>query len=98
MFAELGFMKFNPLTKRLYTDAKVLLKQLHCPYQMSWESLRPTSEEGVRLCDVCDRTITDTAGLRDEEVLSILQQDPSACLRVSLDQENLRVIHSDAQR
>jgi hypothetical protein len=91
-------MKFNPLTKRLYTDDKFLLKQLHCPYWISWDGLRATDEQGVRLCKVCERKITDTAGLRDEEVLSILERDPEACLRVSLNQENLRVIHADEQR
>ena len=91
-------MKFNPLTRRLYTDDKVLLKQLHCPYRISWDSLQATGEEGVRLCEACERKITDTAGLRDEEVLSILERDPEACLRVSLNQDNLRVIHSDEQR
>jgi len=91
-------MKFDPLTKRLYTDDKILLKQLYCPRRISWDRLQVTGEEGVRLCYACERTITDTAGLRDEEVLSILERDPAACLRVSLDQENLRVIHGHEQR
>jgi hypothetical protein len=91
-------MKFNPISKRLYTDDKVFLKQLHYPYRMSWESLQATSEEGVRLCEVCERKIIDTDGLHDDELLSIVQRDPTSCLRVSLNQENLRVICSDESR
>ena len=86
-------MKFDPISNRLYTDEKVLLKQLHCPYGMSWDSLQTTGDGAVRLCDVCERSIIDTAGLRDDELLAIVRVNPSTCLRVSLNQDNLRVIY-----
>ena len=88
-------MKLDPLTKRLYTDDDVFLKQLHCPYRMSWNILEATGRDSVRLCTVCARNVTDTADLRDEDILSILKRDPAACLRVSLSQDNLRVIRSN---
>ena len=90
-------MKFNPLTKRLYTDEGVLIKQLHCPYRMAWGTLAPTDVASVRRCGKCERTIADTAGMADETVLAILRTDPSACLKVSFDQDNLRVVNQDVR-
>jgi hypothetical protein len=90
-------VKFNPITKRLYTDEGVLIKQLHCPYRMTWGALAPTNVAFVRRCGKCERTIVDTAGMADETVLSILRRDPSACLKVSFDQDNLRVVYQDVR-
>jgi hypothetical protein len=88
-------MKFDPVSKRLYTNDNVFLKQLHCPYRMSWENLQPKSDERLRLCEVCERRIIDTIELNDEEVLTLVTKDPASCLRVSLNQENLRVFCSN---
>lgn len=90
-------MRVNPLSKRLYTDEGVLIKQLHCPYRVSWDALVPTDETAVRRCQKCEKPITDTAGLTDHAVVAIVRADPSACLKVSLDQANLRVVHHDVR-
>ena len=88
-------MKFNPNTNRLYTDDNVLIKRLHCPYRLRWSGLAPTDDASLRLCTVCERKIADTAVLTDDVVLSIATRDPSACFRVSLNQDNVRVVHQD---
>ena len=88
-------MRFNPLTKRLYTDEGGFIKQLYCPYRMQWTDLAQTDEAAVRRCPKCERHIADTAGMTDETVLATLRADPSACLKVSLDQANLRVVYQD---
>lgn len=90
-------MKLNPITRRLYTDEGVLIKQLHCPYRMAWDALVPTDAAAVRRCQKCERPITDTVGMADDDVLAIVRQDPSACLRVSLEQANLRVVCHDVR-
>lgn len=90
-------MKLNPIAKRLYTDEGVLIKQLHCPYRMAWDALVPMGEAAVRRCQKCERPIADTAGMTDEAVLAILRTDPSACLKVSLDQANVRVVYHDVR-
>jgi hypothetical protein len=85
-------MKFDPVSSRLYMDTGELIKQLHCPYLMSWSLLEKTSDEAVRRCDICDKSVTETAGMPDDAVLELVRRNPSACLKVSLDQDNLRVI------
>jgi hypothetical protein len=64
---------------------------------MSWDALVPTDEASVRRCQKCERPITDTADLADNDVLAIVRTDPSACLKVSLDQANLRVVYHDVR-
>lgn len=89
-------MNFDPVSSRLYTDSGTLIKQLHCPYGMSWDNMSATGEDTVRLCDICKQGIVDTAGLRDDAVLQLVQHNPATCLKVSLDQDNLRVIYAHA--
>jgi hypothetical protein len=88
-------MKFNPITQRLYTDDNVLIKQLHCPYRMAWHELAATNDASIRLCAVCVKSISDTDGLTDQAVLELVRENSSACLRVSLDQDNVQVVHWD---
>jgi hypothetical protein len=90
-------LKLNPITRRLYTDGGELIKHLRCPYRMAWGALVPTDREAVRRCQKCERPITDTAGKADDDVLAMVRTDPSACLKVSLDQANLRVVHQDVR-
>ena len=91
-------MKLNPITQRLYTDEGELIKQLHCPYRMAWGDLDTTEERAVRRCGNCQRTITDTEGMPDDAVTEIVRRDPSTCLKVSLNQDNVRVVHHDVRR
>jgi hypothetical protein len=90
-------VKFNPITKRLYTDDNAPIKQLHCRYRMAWNALVPTDDESVRRCRTCDKEILDTAGVTDGALLAIVTRNPSACLKVSLDQDNLRVVNQDVR-
>jgi hypothetical protein len=90
-------LKFNPITRRLYTDGGELIKQLRCPYRMAWDALVPTDKGSVRQCQTCERPITDTVGMADDDVLAMVRTDPSACLKVSLDQANLRVVYQDVR-
>jgi hypothetical protein len=90
-------VKWNPITRRLYTDGDVLIKQLHCPYRMAWRELAPTGNEFVRRCGNCEKTIADTSGMTDDRVLEVVRSDPSACLKVRLGQDNLRVVHHDVR-
>ena len=90
-------MKFNPITRRLYTDGGEPIKHLNCPYRMAWDALVQTDEVAVRRCQKCERPITDTADMADEDVLTMVRTDPSACLKVSLDQANLRVVYQDVR-
>ena len=85
-------MKFNPSTKRLYTDDNVLIKQLRCPRNVRWELMSDVASR-QRHCGFCERNITDIQGLADAEVLAIAQQDKNACFKLELNDENIEVIN-----
>lgn len=85
-------MKFNPKTKSLYTDSGELVKRLHCPLRMQWEQLHPNRINTHRMCTVCERTVFDTAGMTDAELLAKVQIDPLICLSVTARQANVTII------
>lgn len=89
-------MKYNPLTRRLFTNNGRLLKQLHCPFRVDWDDLAPLGDPTVRACDVCRHQITDTAMMDDQAVLALMTTHPDACLKVDFEQDNLIIIHRDA--
>ena len=85
-------MKFNPNTKQLFTNEGVLIKRLHCPRGLKWSDMR-RSDSIQRACDFCERNIIDTQNLNDEAVLAIVLQDTSACLKLDLNDSNIRIIN-----
>ena len=46
-----------------------------------------------RICFECNKTIHDTASLNDTDLVRLINNDPQACLRVNLNQENIKIIH-----
>jgi nitrogen regulatory protein PII-like uncharacterized protein len=62
------FVKFNPITKNLFTNSNVLIKKINCPFYIRWRGLSPTKTDGVRRCNLCEKNITDTNDLTDEVV------------------------------
>ena len=85
-------MKFDPVSKRLYTDDCQLIKKLECRFPVRWEEMPPTDKPGVRWCGICEDKVTDTAGFSDEEVADMVQQNSSACIKVSPAQGNITVV------
>jgi hypothetical protein len=84
-------MKFNPITKEVYTDKDEFVKQLSCPYKMNWNDLEVT-KSALRKCSKCDHFIINTEYLTDTEILSIVTQNRDTCLRVDLNQNNVYII------
>lgn len=84
-------MRFNPVTKKLYTNNNVLIKKLHCPFSMEWNKLSIVNEN-TRICSVCEKPIFDTGKLSDDAILSMVKTDPAVCLKVCINQDNIRVI------
>ncbi len=84
-------MKLDPITKKLFTDEGVFIKQLYCPYKIDWEQLAVTSANN-RTCTKCNHLIIDTAYVSDDALLQMLQQNPSTCLKIDFNQDNLTVI------
>lgn len=84
-------MKIDPTDSSLYTDSGQFLKTLACPYGKSWDAMNATSQ-GRRICDTCSRVVHDTSSLSDNDLLSLLEHDPGACLMVSPRQSNCTLI------
>lgn len=89
-------MKFDPIRRVLYTGTGELIKKLECRAPLAADDLSPTSADGWSQCMRCERPIVDTSCFSDEEVFSMLRADPSTCLKVDLDQANLRVVIDSA--
>ncbi len=85
-------MIFNPVSRELFTDRREYIKTLHCPKRAEWETMRPVFDaEPIRSCKHCDHPVIDTEGMTDEQLRRMIQQDPATCLKVGLDQSNVRI-------
>jgi hypothetical protein len=84
-------MKFDPLTKDIYRDKDEFVKTMNCPYKMSWDNLEATSST-LRKCANCVHLIVDTEGLTDDHLLKIVIQNPDTCLKIDLNQHNIKII------
>ena len=77
-------MKFNPNNKKLYTDKGELIKQMHCPENISWENMELTNNVLLRKCAYCKKEVTDTEFLTDEEILFISKKKSETCFSIKL--------------
>lgn len=84
-------MKFDPLTKDIYTDKNEFLKTMNCPYKMSWDNIE-ASTSTLRKCANCNHLIIDTKGLTDDDLLEIVIKNPDTCLKIDLNQHNIKII------
>jgi hypothetical protein len=84
-------MKFNPLTKDIYTDKDEFVKTLNCPYKISWDKLETTNST-LRKCTICNHSIIDTESITDDDLLKIVTQNPDTCLKIDLNQFNIKII------
>ena len=85
-------MKIKPSTKEIFTDAGAFIKRLHCPINVKWKAMKKM-EVDRRICFECNKTIHDTASLNDTDLVRLINNDPQACFRVNLNQENIKIIH-----
>lgn len=86
-------MKFNPITKTVYTDRGKFIKKLECPFRIDWDSLQSSSGNNkLRTCSQCDHKILDTAFYSDSELFDLLQKFPETCLKINLNQNNVKII------
>ena len=84
-------MKFNPITKELYTDKDDFIKSLHCPFKVRWELLDPNNSYSKN-CSHCERSIFDTQLFSDEEIYDMVKLNPNTCLKIDLNQNNIKVL------
>jgi len=84
-------MKFDPITKDIYTDKDEFVKRMNCPYKLNWDNLEATNST-LRKCANCDHLIVDTEILTDDDLLNMVRQNPDTCLKIDLNQNNLKII------
>lgn len=87
-------MKINLETGELFTDSGHFLKRLNCPKNIKSSQLI-RSENKELSCASCNETIFPTEGLKDEELIEILQIFPQQCFKVNLNQSNLSIIRNE---
>ena len=85
-------MKINPSTKEIFTDSGEFIKYLHCPIHVKWNAMKKNGMD-TRMCFECNKTIHDTASLNDTDLVRLINNDPKACLKVNLNQDNVKIIH-----
>jgi hypothetical protein len=86
-------VKFDPLSRVLYTDRGELIKRLSCDVPRAKRQLTAAGEAGTFRCSACSKQVKGTAGLTDEAVVELMRRQPDACLRVDLVQDNVRVVY-----
>jgi hypothetical protein len=84
-------MILNPITNELFLDTGILIKKLECPYKIVWKDLEVINKVS-RNCSVCDHHILDTAFFNDEELLDRVSKNPATCLKINVNQENLKIL------
>jgi hypothetical protein len=85
-------LKFNPLTKEVFTDKDEFIKKLDCPFKMKWDDLKDT-DSTFRKCSNCDRLIVDTKILSDDQLLETIKQGPHTCFKIDLNQHNVTLTY-----
>jgi hypothetical protein len=84
-------MKFNPLTRDIYTDKDEFVKTLNCQYKISWDKLEAVNST-LRKCTICNHSIIDTESITDDDLLKIVTQNPDTCLKIDSNQFNIKII------
>ena len=92
-------MLYNPVTRDLFTNENIFLKKLYCPHVLDWDiDFSHIEGSNNKHCEMCDKTIIDTISLSDSEIEKMIHNDPELCVKLELDQENIRVtIHNNEE-
>jgi hypothetical protein len=85
-------MIFNPATRQLLSDDGTLIKELFCPNKVNWDDLPQIDSAASRTCSICQKNIFDTENCTDRQIIDLVRNDPSICLKISPDQRNIKVI------
>jgi hypothetical protein len=84
-------MKFDIKSRELYTNSGSLIKKLDCPLKIKFSQLA-LNQSGKITCKNCNSEILDTAKFSDIEVQKKMKESPEQCLKVNLNQRNIKII------
>ena len=85
-------MKIKPSTKEIFTDAGAFVKRLYCTIHVKWKAMKKNGDRS-KICVECNKTIHDTANINDNDIVKLMKNYPQACLKVSLNQDNVIIVH-----
>lgn len=72
-------MKFNPLTKTIYTNNNEFVKTMYSPVKTHRNQVVATTTD-MRVCTHCIHLIVDTKNVTVDVLLTIISQDRHVCL------------------
>jgi hypothetical protein len=84
-------MKFDPITKDIYTNKDEFVKTMNCPYKMNWVNLEVINSTS-RKCTNCNHLIVETDDLTDDNLVKLVKENPNICLKIDLNQQNIKII------
>ncbi len=76
-------MKYNPITKKLFTDDNQFLKKMNCSLNIDWAKLEYYSSSS-KLCKGCNKQIYDTNKFSDLQLIEMLDAKPDTCVKIDL--------------
>ncbi len=85
-------MIFKLSTKELFSNEGVFIKKLHCPYYIKWQELDDSKCATHKECSVCNKTIYNSINMNDQQIVDLVARDPEACLKISLNQNNIKTV------
>ena len=91
-FIEGAILLYNPISQKLYTNEKKFLKKVFCPYKYQWDDLSAVNGTTNRFCESCSTSIIDTKDMDDSEIESLIYKNPDVCLKIDLNQTNIRMV------
>lgn len=89
-------MIFDPIKKEVYTDKGEFVKLMNCPYKINWNKLE-VNNSTLRKCAKCNHLILDTEFLSDDELLNIVKHKPETCIKIDLNQQNIKLISNGSR-
>ena len=67
---------------KIYSNKGVLLKTIHCPKKVSFNSLIRKTDKRM-LCSTCQKNLIDTNNVSEKELVDILNKDKDTCLVIN---------------
>jgi len=90
-------MKFNPIKGLLYSSQGSIVKELRCPIGVTWDSLEGSPGAANKRCKQCSRDIRDILNMSELETIKMLQDDPTTCVRIDLNDPKIKVVNHDEE-
>jgi len=85
-------MIFKLSTKELFSDKGTFIKKLHCPYYIKWQELDDFKSSVHKTCSICSKTIYNSINMSDHQIVDLVARDPEACLKIGLNQNNVKTV------